>query len=111
MNTCSELLWRWYAAYYSRLGKLYISLVQVRQQIAEKSGFDNYIAYLFSKEKDYTPQMVKALLDEIAKELGPVYLEAQWYEPGETVSFDAYSAFLQDAFGEMNPAPLRLSMI
>lgn len=104
MNTYSDLLRRWYAAYYSRLGKLYISLVQVRQQIAEKSGFDNYIAYLFSKEKDYTPQMVKALLDEIAQELGPVYLEAQWYEPGETVSFDACSAFLQDAFGEMNPA-------
>lgn len=104
MNTCSELLWRWYAAYYNRLAKLYISLVQVRQQIAEESGFDHYTEYLFRKEKDYTPQSFEALLDEIAEELGPLYLEAWRYEPDETISFDACSAFLQNAFGEMNPA-------
>lgn len=104
MDTYSDLLWRWYAAYYNRLAKFYISLVQVRQQIAEESGFDHYTEYLFRKEKDYTPQSFEALLDEIAEKLGPLYLEAWRYEPDETISFDACSAFLQNAFGEMNPA-------
>lgn len=104
MDTYSDLLWRWYAAHYNRLAKLYISLVQVRRQIAEESGFDHYIEYLFSKEKDYAPQSFEILLGEIAEELGPLYLEARWYEPSETVSFQTCSAFLQNAFGEMSPA-------
>lgn len=104
MDTYSDLLWRWYAAHYNRIAKLYISLVQVRQQIAEESGFDHYTEYLFSREKDYTSQSFEALLDEIAEELGPLYLEAWWHEPDETISFDTCSAFLQNAFGEISPA-------
>ncbi len=57
------------------LETLYIDLVRVRQDMAEYAGYESYpeFAYEFTYGRDYTPAQAMAYLDNIQKELVPMY--------------------------------------
>lgn len=70
------------------MGDLLAELVALRQEIAAYAGYDSYtrFAYDFYYYRDYTPEQVNAYLEEIRKELVPLYIsmdQALW-EPGYT---------------------------
>ena len=58
------------------MGDLLAELVRLRQRIANYVGYENYnqFAYDFYYYRDYTPEQVKAYLQEIKTELVPLYV-------------------------------------
>lgn len=69
-------------AFYNGCGKemaqLYVDLIKVRQQMAAQAGYDDYLtfAYEVTYYRDYTPQQTMEYLDDIQKQLVPLYKKA-----------------------------------
>ena len=93
MNQEAQLLAQYYeldalgseAPYYSEeffsgygyeIEKVFAELVKVRQEIAAYAGYEDYgsFAYEFYFYRDYTPEQAEEYLQEIARELTPLYL-------------------------------------
>jgi len=60
------------------MAELYAELVALRQEIAQYAGYADYIsfAYDFYYYRDYTPQQVQTLLEDIRQQLVPLYRDA-----------------------------------
>lgn len=78
------------------LGEVYMSLLRVRQQIAQAVGYQNFIEYSFDvRGSGFTVEMVQELLDRIARMLVPVdtavrdNIETPTLELSETVMMQA----------------------
>lgn len=56
------------------LGEVYLELVQLRNQIAQRNGYENYAEYAYTEVyvRDYSLKEVKELFEEIRKESVPV---------------------------------------
>lgn len=69
----------YFEEYGTQMGQLYVELVALRQQIAEYAGYEDYLsfAYDFYHYRDYTPQQAQAYLEEICKELVPLYRKVE----------------------------------
>ncbi len=67
------------SAYFNGVGleleELFVELIKVRQEIAAYAGYESYpdFAYEFYFYRDYTPAQAQSYMDEIAKELVPLY--------------------------------------
>lgn len=58
--------------YNSRLGNIYISLIRVRRELAEKLGYDSYEQMQYEAfARDYTPAQAEALLRDICEYIVP----------------------------------------
>lgn len=98
---------QWYEEYQPQLGGMYVELVQLRQKIAKLNGFKNYTEMAFySSHTDYTPEMAKAFLDDIVREMVPMYdllSGVGRYYPNVDVDYDEFMAFLQEVFKDLSP--------
>ena len=72
MDMGSELF---YATCGAKMAELFADLVALRQEIAQYVGYDDYLsfAYDFYYFRDYTPQQVQLLLEDIRQQLVPLY--------------------------------------
>ena len=61
------------------LGGVFVKLVEVRQDMAEYVGYENYadFAYAFYHYRDYTPQQAERYLQQIQEELVPLYRQVE----------------------------------
>ena len=68
----------YYQQYGTKMAELLRELVAVRQSIAKYAGFDNYLtfSYAYTFGRDYSPEQVDSLLQDIQNELVPLYREA-----------------------------------
>ncbi len=113
----------YYTVYGNQMAQLFVELVLLRQKIAEEAGFPDYasFAYDFYYDRDYSPAQAQVLLEEIQKELVPLYrqtaLSGVWQLAGkecfETKTYayvkntaSAMGGRVQDAFRLMDGAEL-----
>ncbi len=68
----------YYQKYGTKMAELLRELVEVRQSIAQYAGFDNYLAfsYAYTFGRDYVPEQVDSLLQDIQDSLVPLYRKA-----------------------------------
>ena len=88
----------WYNTYGDPLARLYARLITLRNQIAEYAGYEDYpsFAYEFYYYRDYTPTQAESLMEQIRRELAPLYQKVMttdiWYlsmqESSEKQTFD-----------------------
>ena len=64
-----------FQTYGTQMAELFVELIEVRQAQATHAGYDSYqeFAYDFHHYRDYTPQQAVGYLEEIGKELSPLY--------------------------------------
>jgi len=57
------------------VGPIFLELVQVRDQIARLSGYDNYVDYAYESvyTRDYTPEDMEGVYKQVKEELVPLY--------------------------------------
>ncbi len=69
----------YFETYGTKMAQVYVELVALRQDIAEYAGYVDYpsFAYEFYHYRDYTPQQAEAYLEEIRRELVPIYKESE----------------------------------
>ena len=69
----------YFTQYGSKMGQIFVELVALRQDIAEYAGYEDYpsFAYDFYHYRDYTPQQAEIYLEEICRELVPLYKEIE----------------------------------
>lgn len=69
----------YYEQYGTQMGQVFVDLVALRQQIAAYVGYEDYadFAYDFYHYRDYTPQQAESYLQEIRKELVPLYRQVE----------------------------------
>ena len=83
----AEAVNAYYYKYNEQLGKIYIDLIKIRKQIAEKLDVD-YLEYAYSNfDRDYTPEQTMKYLDGIAKNIIPLLNEITI----DTTSYDTYA--------------------
>ena len=71
---------------------LYAQLIRVRRALAAEFGFDSYEEYQYAFfARDYTPDQVRAYLDEVAAQLAPYYRTFMASDPYGRVSYDRLS--------------------
>ena len=72
-----EIRTLYYDKYSEILGKLYIRLVGVRQELAAYLGLDSYEDYAYAAiyERDYSPEQTQTMLQHIREDLAPLYQE------------------------------------
>lgn len=60
---------------FQALAELYVQMIKLRHQIAQAAGYDDYSTYSYELEydRDFTPEQAQNYLDDIARELGPLY--------------------------------------
>lgn len=65
----------YYSQYGQQLEEIFVELIAVRQEIAEYAGYDGYqeFAYEYYYYRDYTPAQTESYIQEIQKELVPLY--------------------------------------
>ena len=65
----------YFEEYGEDMAQLFVELVALRQDIAEYAGYEDYpsFAYDFYHYRDYTPKQTEAYLEEICRELVPLY--------------------------------------
>ena len=94
-------------------GPIFLDLVQVRDEIAEWNGFDNYYEYAFySYGRDYDPEDIETLSEAAKKELVPLFYEIYetWWElPYPEKAEDFYDEeeileILEPYIGRIHPA-------
>ncbi len=99
-------------AYFEGVGRkieeVYVQLIGIRQEIAQYAGYDSYpdFAYEFYYYRDYTPAQTQGYLQEISRELVPLYqnLDADVWTPAyqgcsEKKIFDYVREFASQAGG------------
>lgn len=104
--------------YSQPLGQLFVDLVKVRQEIAAYAGYEDYLsfAYDFYYYRDYSPAQIEAYLEEIQRELVPLYRQVEQdldfgAEAGlssEKETFAYVESFARDMGGEFQNAFLLL---
>lgn len=68
----------YYDTYASAIGELMIQLIPIRQELAQRSGYDSYEEYMFdSYYRDYTPEQALAYAQDVCRELAPLSLAAE----------------------------------
>ena len=69
----------YFETYGRQMGQVYVELIALRQDIAEYAGYPDYpsFAYDFYHYRDYTPQQAESYLQEIRKELVPLYRQVE----------------------------------
>lgn len=74
----------YFTQYGSKMGQVFVEMVALRQDIAQYAGYEDYpsFAYDFYHYRDYTPQQAESYLQEICRELVPLYKEAEQYSVG-----------------------------
>lgn len=62
-----------------QMGDVFVEMVKVRQDLATEAGYDSYLEYAYEEVhgRDYTPAQAETYLEDIAKELVPLYVETQ----------------------------------
>lgn len=72
---------------YDALSQVYVELVRVRQQMAREAGYDSYpeYAYDYTFRRDYGPEQARDYLEDIRKELVPLYedLDSDVWQEGQ----------------------------
>lgn len=93
----------WLAAYAPRLGEIYVALVRIRNGMAQCFGYENYLEYSFSM-KDYTPEMVNALLEALRMYYAPLAPQAVGLSRSPDVRVEATQAisFMRTIFTSMD---------
>ena len=73
-----DALMTYYRSYNEPLAEIYIELMRVRSEMAEKMGFSSCeeMEYVFFFERDYTPQDAAVFIDEVRSRLVPIYVWA-----------------------------------
>jgi len=81
----------YYRQYNEQLSDVYIDLVRVRTQLAKELGFESYeqMQYLYTFERDYTPEEAEEYFRQVREHVVPVYKKAMadmiytdfYYEP------------------------------
>lgn len=63
--------------YAPQFGEILVDLVVLRQEIAEYAGFESYYAFAYDYYylRDYTPEQEAAYLEQVRRELVPIYRE------------------------------------
>ena len=121
MDQEAELLAKYYAlsaksmaeesysdAYFKKWGiqfeNLFLELVNLRREIAEYAGYENYLAfaYDFYYHRDYTPQQAADYLDEIRRELSGLYaaIPNDIWDAGRKWSTESQTLGYVEAFSE-----------
>ena len=61
------------------MGQLLVDLVALRQEIAEYAGYEDYASFCYDFDfyRDYTPRQAETYLEEIRKELVPLYRQVE----------------------------------
>ena len=69
----------YFTQYGTQMGEVFVDLVELRQDIAEYAGYEDYpsFAYDFYHYRDYTPQQAEDYLQEICTELVPLYRQVE----------------------------------
>ena len=113
MNQEAKLLDEYYAleaslteGEYQSLEENFVQLVQVRQQIAQYAGYDNYadFAYEFYYYRDYTAAQTETYLQQIAQELAPMYHSVDvsiWDEMYKECTEEEVYAYLKECVGQI----------
>ena len=85
-----RLIDAYYAQYNSRLGDIYIQLVQLRRQQAQLLGYDSYeqMQYELSFERDYSPEQAQEYLEDIKEYLSPAYRQLVALQPYEAIYWE-----------------------
>lgn len=75
----NEAVIAYYEQYNERYADLLIRLVAVREQLAAELGYDSYeqMQYLYSYERDYTPEQAEGYLQDIKTHMVPLYREME----------------------------------
>ncbi|MCH4201932.1 MAG: M3 family oligoendopeptidase [Bacilli bacterium] len=71
----NRLYWEWFSQNEEAIEKIYDELVHVRDEMAKKLGFKNYLELGYRRlgRVDYTPEMVAVYRDQILREVTPVW--------------------------------------
>ena len=75
------------------LGRIFIQLVNTRQEMARKLGFDSdeQMQYAYSYERDYSPEDARAYMADIKTYVVPLYREVMATDPYGRVHYDYLS--------------------
>ena len=107
----------------AKMAQLFVDLVAVRQEIAEYAGYEDYLsfAYDFYHARDYSPADAQRYLEEIGRELVPLYRQVSgkfadssiWNSCAQADTFnyvksaaEAMGGSIQNAFEVMETAKL-----
>ncbi len=91
-----------------QIEEVFLEMILLRQQIAAYAGYDSYpeFAYEFYYYRDYTPEQAQKYMDEISRELVPLYtdLDSDVWDPAyeacsEKQVFNYVKSFAQSAGG------------
>ena len=91
-----SLLMTYYEEYNEPLAQIYIDLMRVRSEMAEKMGFSSCeeMEYVFYFDRDYTPQDGAVFVSEVKKYLVPIY---NWADDAGLTYGLSYSPLSADA--------------
>jgi len=98
-----------FEVYGKQMGDVFVKMVQVRQQLATEAGYDSYLeyAYEYVHGRDYTPQAARSYLEEISRELVPLYVElenAQRFPSAGLCSRNQMFSYVKDCVSSMGGA-------
>lgn len=70
----------YYETYSTALAELFVEMIALRQETARYAGYDDYqtFAYDFYHYRDYTPGETEQYLEEISRQLVPLYMQANY---------------------------------
>ena len=83
LNTASQSVQyysdEFFETYGKQMGDVFVEMIKVRQQLATEAGYDSYLeyAYEYVHGRDYNHQQAKVYLEEIARELVPLYVKRE----------------------------------
>lgn len=77
-NDYYDILELYYEKYNPQAAEIYIQLVQVRRELAQRLGYESYaaFAYAFNYYRDYTPAQAETYIEAVRQQLVPVYEDA-----------------------------------
>lgn len=89
----SEALLQYYRKYNGELSRIYIELVKLRRELAEKLGYDSYeqMQYYYYFERDYSPEEAAGYIADIKEHMVPLYKEVMAGDPYAGVRYNELS--------------------
>lgn len=85
-NSVTMFSEEYFEQYGSKMGEVFVEMIALRQQIAAEAGYEDYpsFAYDFYFDRDYSPKDVADYLDDIQKQIAPLYRQVlssdSWYD-------------------------------
>ena len=104
----NEAVDAWVREHNEALARLYIELVKIRNALAREKGFTSYPEMLFLSEgRDYTPEMVRNLLEMMKEEIYPL-MDTLWndvgfYRPDVSMPIEDFRSKAQSVFAVLSP--------